>query len=480
MENERKLAAFSEYSDIFKHVNAFGSYQKKFVFGISLVFTGQGLVIGHLKFVTGTPKFQCSTPNVSCGGINKCCTNCTSYEFDPLFTTVVSEWNLICDRSYLAAIIQALFFVGMLVGSFVSGMLSDAYGRKTVSFGALGSMAISGIAQAFVKSSIALFAFLRFATGAFFISATLSIYILIMEMIGPGYRARMGNVNGFYWCLGDFASILVAYFIRDWRTFVWVSCLPPFLLYFFWWAIPESPRWLVVKGKVKQACEIIMKYGGRDNKTCDPEEVMSLLKSIHNDQIQHSLKAKRYTPLDLVRTPKLRKWTIITSFACLGRRLTLCMQFVVTGVLLLTILAIPEGHATWTTYLAIAGKLVIFQSWASVYLISSELFPTILRNTAQGVGSTAARVGGIAAPFLLLLAQLPGSSIILPMTIFGASAIACGISSLWLPETALRPLYQTTVESEEKPEDYGIPFLQNKAKTAAENDVLLSETTCKV
>ena len=69
------------------------------------------------------------------------------------------------------------------------------------------------------------------------ISATLSAYILMLEMIGPGYRARMGNVNTFYWCFGDFVSILVAYFIRDWRTFVWVSCLPPFLLYFFWWYV---------------------------------------------------------------------------------------------------------------------------------------------------------------------------------------------------------------------------------------------------
>ena len=42
-----------------------------------------------------SPKFKCSTPNVTCGGINKCCTNCTSYEFDTMYTTIVSEVSLI-------------------------------------------------------------------------------------------------------------------------------------------------------------------------------------------------------------------------------------------------------------------------------------------------------------------------------------------------------------------------------------------------
>lgn len=64
-------------------------------------------------------------------------------------------------------------------------------------------------------------------------------------------------------------------------------------------------------------------------------------------------------------------------------------------------------------------------------------------------------------------AQLPGSSVILPITIFGVCAFICCLVSLWLPETAGRPLYQTTIEAEESPEDYGIPFLKNRAKSKA-------------
>ena len=44
------------------------------------------------------------------------------------------QWNLICDRKFLGATIQSCFFVGMLIGSLVTGMFSDAWGRKKCIF----------------------------------------------------------------------------------------------------------------------------------------------------------------------------------------------------------------------------------------------------------------------------------------------------------------------------------------------------------
>ena len=94
MEEQRKGRKYAEYDDIFNHVNSFGTYQKKVAYGTCLMLIGQQIQFGHLLFVTGSPKFKCTTPNVTCGGINKCCTNCTSYEFDTMYTTIVSEVRL--------------------------------------------------------------------------------------------------------------------------------------------------------------------------------------------------------------------------------------------------------------------------------------------------------------------------------------------------------------------------------------------------
>jgi hypothetical protein len=55
------------------------------------------------------------------------------------------------------------------------------------------------------------------------------------------------------------------------------------------------------------------------------------------------------------------------------------------------------------------------------------------------------------------------------MAIFGGCAIVCGISSLWLPETALSTLHQTIEETEESPENYGIPCLRKPGATKAQD-----------
>ena len=51
-----------------------------------------------------------------------------------LFFFFCLKWNLICDRAFLGATIQSCYFAGMLIGSIVTGMISDAWGRKKCIF----------------------------------------------------------------------------------------------------------------------------------------------------------------------------------------------------------------------------------------------------------------------------------------------------------------------------------------------------------
>lgn len=53
-----------------------------------------------------------------------------------------------------------------------------------------------------------------------------------------------------------------------------------------------------------------------------------------------------------------------------------------------------------TTALAMLGKLFSTAAFATIYVISAEIFPTAIRNAGMGSSSLWARVGGMISPFI--------------------------------------------------------------------------------
>ncbi|XP_078357827.1 organic cation transporter protein-like [Oculina patagonica] len=491
-----------EFDDIFEHVSSFGKYQ---IFW--LVFTGFVLVFPVttqftlLVFANGTPDFQCVTPNVTCD-VKKCCDPCKAYEFKGPFHSTVSEWNLICDRAYLGATLQSVYFAGMLVGSFVTGMISDAWGRKKCIFVSNAVMVIAGIASAFVHS-IPLFAVLRFILGFSLTGVMLSQYIYVMELVGPSKRTAAGNLEFLFHNGFQPTFVLIAYFLREWRWLILTTIVPAVLLFPFWKIFPESPRWLIAHDRLEEAQSIIESYGGKDkDKPVNSEALKVLLENVRRDQLAREQEAKKYTPIDMFRTPKLRKFALIFCyqwfavalvsfgiflfvnqlvgniyvnylimegvavfklpatwylFLKFGRRACHSITMFLVGITFILVLILYKDHPMATTALSVCGYLFIDCTWISVYLITSELFPTVLRNTAQGTGSTTARVGGILAPYVALMGQLPGLSIAFPVAIFTVVGTLAGILMYWIPETVFSPMYQTIEEAEAAEDDYGLP-----------------------
>jgi uncharacterized membrane protein len=79
---------------------------------------------------------------------------------------------------------------------------------------------------------------------------------------------------------------------------------------------PETARWSLAHDRIDDAQTVLTKCGGKKNQTLDQDALRKLLEEIQNDekQMRGAAANKRYTPLDLVRTPKLRKWTVIVCF----------------------------------------------------------------------------------------------------------------------------------------------------------------------
>lgn len=55
--------------------------------------------------------------------------------------------------------------------------------------------------------------------------------------------------------------------------------------------------------------------------------------------------------------------------------------------------------------LEMLGKFAVSISFTIVYAYTSELYPTVLRNTALGICSMVARIGAISAPYFIYLSK---------------------------------------------------------------------------
>lgn len=123
----------------------FGIWQLLVVATVSMVKFSSGWVQMAILFLTPSVTFWCSDipggisqdanisefvisqKNVTVGANNTCSPDCAKYEYDgsPMGNTIISEWDLICDRRWLASFTQMMLQLGILIGSIVFGFLSD-------------------------------------------------------------------------------------------------------------------------------------------------------------------------------------------------------------------------------------------------------------------------------------------------------------------------------------------------------------------
>lgn len=431
---------------------------------------------------------------------------CQEWEYDhsTYETTAVEEWNLVCEDKYRMSLIQSTYMAGVLTGALVLSELSDKFGRRTISLISSVGFVISSIAIAFV-THYSLFLTFRFLVAAFGSGFFLPNFVILMETVGPEGRTIMGMLYQCFFSVGFMLLPIIAYFVNEWRALELCISVPSVLLLLNYWFLPESPRWLMTSGRSEEALTILRQVAKTNGCTMPPQaELDKIISNIEKERkgnwrekepnLHQKLINFFRSTITLLSTKNMRRRCLIIFFAWFvvsmvyygltfsggninaspyllvflsglveipsyflvcwtlkkfGRRLNLCVLFLVCGTACLLILAVPKDMVWLNTTLATVGKFFNSAAFGVAYIYSAELVPTGVRNIAVGTSSVCARIGSALAPFIVdLLGTLHYA---VPSTVFGLLSLAAGLLALLLPETGHSNLPESVEEVEQLP-----------------------------
>lgn len=451
-------------------IGRFGRYQVWILFLVTLGRYPAEFQLVNVVFIVPSVEFVCKDDDAF-NVTNHCPCQQPEYDQSTIVSSVTTEWNLICNRSHLASLAQSILQIGILAGSLAFGHISDRYGRKIAVVLALFLEAVFVTLSAFV-TDYWMFMVSRFLIGTALGGTMLCCFVLLVELSGRTMRPYIMGLCEVPYVSGYVALPIIAYFVREWRPLQLVTGAPWLLTLAFYWMLPESPRWLITVGKKKQAIELLTYIAKKNNRPTD--NIETIVNEVEKESMSTN-ENKHGSYIDLFKTPKIRKYTIISALVWMccshtffginqyvghlqgnlyvnvivtaasnapgviivviatlhfKRRVTLIASFAIAGASFVVFVLVPS-HLQWVTLMfAIIGQMGVYTAFMQIYMYSSEMFPTVVRNSALGFSSVFARLGGFIAPYVVNIGIEWASILIFSAAAFGAAILCC-----FFPET---------------------------------------------
>ncbi|MCI4395820.1 hypothetical protein PGIGA_G00196460 [Pangasianodon gigas] len=429
---------------------------------------------------------------------NKSVESCSGYVFDhsQVEQSIVTEWDLVCEKEWLAKLTQPTFMLGVLIGALLFGDVADRVGRRPILMATSVCQFAFGITVAFTGNYY-IFMVMRFLLAMVSSGYLVVVFVYVTEFTGSKVRTWTSMHVHAAFAVGVMVVALVGYLVRVWWLYQVILTLStsPFLLYC--WKFPETPFYLLAKGRHQEAQELLdtmarwngleprlkvselieesgnalMKDRQRDDSRLEErEKKLSILNMFGNWKMAGrsatcwaiwfvgslgyyvfslgsvNLGGNQYINLFLAGAVELPSY-LIGCFAMdrVGRKMTCAPALLLSGVACMLIIAVPQDFEILAVVLSMTGKFAIAIAFGLIYLYTCELYPTIIRSLAVGSGSMSCRIGSVVAPFCVYLADI---WVYLPQLIVGILAFIIGILTFFLPETLGEPLTSTLEEAE--------------------------------
>lgn len=173
---------------------------------------------------------------------------------------------------------------GALGGNALAGFLSDAFGRKRILMLTAILFAVSALMSA-LTTNFSIFVLSRVLGGVAVGGSILIAPVYIAEISPSKLRGSLVSFNQLMIVTGISASFFSNYYLlrlgdNCWRWMLGVEAMPAVLYFFLLFFVPESPRWLFLKGREDQALKIFTKVAGA-------EHAAEELRSVRQNAAEH-------------------------------------------------------------------------------------------------------------------------------------------------------------------------------------------------
>jgi MFS transporter, putative metabolite:H+ symporter len=335
-------------------------------------------------------------------------------------------------------------FVGMMLGSFLTGFLGDRYGRRFTYQANLAIFGIASLASAFAPSMTVLI-LLRFVMGMGLGAENVVGYSTLTEFVPPRVRGKWLGGMSVYVVAGLPVSALVGTLLIPkigWRTMFVLGGIGALIVWYLRKALPESPRWLESLGRTEDAEALLKSIEGevlREHDTLPPPA--SLETPVHSRKVGSLLNRVLLPRMIVGATTLIVINTLIygfvtwlpTFFVQQGQSIAISFGYslvmslgaplgsaigaltsdswgrkptIIGGSLLTILLGGIYPFIRHPVALVIAGFVLMIPIYVLVTLLFAiyipELFPTEVRLRASGICNSFGRGATIVTPFLVV------------------------------------------------------------------------------
>ncbi len=224
-------------------------------------------------------------------------------------TAIAETFNL---GSGLMAFVVSIALIGSAIGAWFAGQLADAFGRRRVMLIAAVLFAVSAIGTAF-PPNVEVLMMWRLIGGAGIGVASVVAPMYIAEISPAQLRGRLGSLQQLAIVLGIFTTAVTNYVIvslagsstadwlfgiQAWRWMFLIMLLPAALYFLMALRIPESPRYLVERGRLDEARTVLESVYTTDQSS----KVLDIQKSMEgaNKSRISDLRGKRFGLMPIV------------------------------------------------------------------------------------------------------------------------------------------------------------------------------------